>query len=1174
MKKLLFASGGIVVVILGTVFIVPSLIPSDVYKDKIQTQLTNELGRDVRISGDVKLSTFPLIKATTGAVEIDNPAGFSRTEFAQLKGLEARVKLLPLFSKRVEISRFTLEEPVIHLEKRADGTTNWTIGDETTPAPAEAVAGPFKRDGRMAALDPQIGAFNLENGTVTYKDAAAGTNIAVTNINTFVSMPSMSKTLVVDGSLTYDGTPLTLDMSLNSPRAFLDGQSAAIKGTAKTDFANIDIDGEFLPGEAIALAAKLDGSVTDMAAIKPYLGENAQYIDPLSSASLAGDIRYENNVISAKQANITAKGDGLDVNFTGDATLAETPQVTGQINAKLANMAAIKPFLTAETAKYITPLSAVNLSGNVNSNGTVHSISGSDIAITGKGLNAVYKGDARYDGAPTATGKLNLDISDMSVIKPYVPEGVNGLEHVKTLKLNAALKAKDKGFTAETLTANVTGPDLDGSFTGTASYTDIIKADGSFTANVANPAKLTASFAPDIKGAAALGATKASGKLALNDKDIWVQDLKLTTDGDNLKGSYDGNVIYRDGQPTAQGRFTADVADLPAIANLAELKIENIGAVKTVAASGTVNYAADKTSLSGVDAKLTNGALNGSYKGAATMGDVPAFDGEFTANIPQMAALNKAVTAEVPYADAIGKIDVSGQVKGSGKAIDITGLTATLSDGMMNGNYTGSARYNDGLNLNGKLDTTIPSLRDLAITTGTALPPSTSAGEIFGRVALSGDVSGTPERIDLKNANLSLDKMTGTGTFGIDMTPAKPMLTGTLNVAPGVDLRPYMASYSAQRPEGEIQPWSEEPINTEALKSIDANVKITTPYVKTGRMDLGATTIDTKLANGKLTADMPNLSLYGGVGSMTASLDASGNVPAIALDAKLDSLKTDSFLSAVAGFTKASGEGSTLLKIRGQGRSQAEIMKSLNGDGGYNVLDGTFQGINLTEFMTGLDSAFTARQLPGGIGANEVTKFQDLIGKFTVENGVVKVSNFNLKGFNVLAEGQGEVDLGNQSIDFRLRPKLTGEQASGLAAFGVPIRFSGGFGTAKASLDTDFLGQIVAAKAQAEVQKKLQEQVGGALGGLLGGGKPSTTTPSSGTTGSPSSETQTKPSEKDVIDDVIGGLFGSKKDAPKVDPAPETTDAAPQEGEKEEEAKQPTLEDALGGLFGKKKKKD
>jgi len=238
MKKLAFGLIGLVILLLAAVFIIPSLVPSEVYKEKIQTQLSQELGRDIRINGDVKLATFPVVKARTGAIEIDNPEGFTRKEFVSLQGLEARVKLLPLLSKRVEISKFTLEQPRIHLERRADGVANWEIGDK--PAEPKEEAAPFARDGSLlTAFDPAISAFKLENGVITYADAVSGQNVEVTDINTAVSLPSLASALNLDGNFTYDGTPITLDVNLNSPRAFLDGKEAAIKGNVKTNFLKI-----------------------------------------------------------------------------------------------------------------------------------------------------------------------------------------------------------------------------------------------------------------------------------------------------------------------------------------------------------------------------------------------------------------------------------------------------------------------------------------------------------------------------------------------------------------------------------------------------------------------------------------------------------------------------------------------------------------------------------------------------------------------------------------------------------------------------------------------------------------------------------------------------------------------------------------------------------------------
>ncbi|WP_409433777.1 AsmA family protein [Litorimonas sp. RW-G-Af-16] len=1114
MKKLLIAIGVLITLLLAVLFIVPSLVPSSVYKDKIQTQLSSELGRDVLITGDVKLSTFPLIKAKTDGVTIKNPEGFTATDFAQISGLEARVKLLPLFSKRVEISRFTLRDPIIRLEKRADGVANWEFGDRPTEPKPDT--GPFKRDGRMAALDPQIGAFTLENGTLTYDDAVTGQSISVTDINTFVSLPSMAKTLIIDGSLVYDDMPLTLDLAMNSPRAFLNGQSATIEGNIKTDFASAKVDGSFLPSEAIAFAANIDGNVSDLAALKPFLGETAlgetaKYVDLAKTASLIGDIRYEGETISAENTNINIEGDALTFRFAGNARMADVP---------------------------------------------------------------------------TASGDIALNITDLTSLKSYLPQDVKGLDLLKTVDVTAKLQSTEQGVEATALDAKFDGPSVAGSYTGTASYNakaepkNAVTAKGQFKANSDNPAKLAAIFAPDVQGAAALGATSVSGTVDMAGQAVRATNISFKTEGNDLRATYSGDASFVNGKAAANGNVDANIADLPALTRIMGLTIENIDAVKTVAMKGSVNYSDTATSLKGLSASLTNGAVNGTYEGDATLGEIPAFDGAFTATIPQLAKLDQALTMDIPYDNAIGQLAVSGKIKGSGQNIDIKDIIADLTQGLLNGSYRGSATYNDGVTLDGQLDATITSLRELAKLSGTDLPPSTAAGDIFGAFAMNGTVKGTPQAITLSQANIALDQIKTTGQFGVDLTTPKPFIDGTLNVTSGLDLRPYMESFSAQRPEGQIVPWSDTPINTEPFRAVNAKIVIATPNIKMTRLTLGETTINTTLNNGVLSTVMPSLSLYGGRGTMTATLDASSAVPAISLDTKLDKLQTNSFMSAVAGFANASGQGQTALKVEGRGISQAAIMKSLNGTGGFEVLEGTLKGINASEFLTGLDSALTSRSLPSGIGADQVTQFQDLVGKFQIENGVLKVGTFKLAAANLLAEGDGEIDLGNQTLDLRFLPKLRGDQASGLAAFGIPIRFSGGFGSAKASLDTEFLGQIVTNRARAEAGNILKKELGGGLGDIVGGiigGQPTPPNPAPENGEIPPATTPTESkSPSDAVEGMLGELLGVKK-APahtpnNTDASTIPTETAPSQTQPVEKTDEEKIEDALGSLFGRKKK--
>ena len=199
-----------------------------------------------------------------------------------------------------------------------------------------------------------------------------------------------------------------------------------------------------------------------------------------------------------------------------------------------------------------------------------------------------------------------------------------------------------------------------------------------------------------------------------------------------------------------------------------------------------------------------------------------------------------------------------------------------------------------------------------------------------------------------------------------------------------------------------------------------------------------------------------------------------------------------------------------------------------------------------------------------------------------MDNGVAKIQSFTINGPQFSVEGQGQVDLGNQYIDFRFLPKPTGSRATGLAQYGVPLKFTGPFGSAKAGLDSDFLTQIVAAqakeKAAALVQEQLGGQLGGVLGGVIGGGQSGTSSGLSGDNiggvlggvlGGGQQQSGTT-SNGGSFGGQLGGLLGGGSQSTQQPSSQGTTT-------QQQPAQQPSVEDALGGaiggLFGKKKKK-
>jgi len=291
---------------------------------------------------------------------------------------------------------------------------------------------------------------------------------------------------------------------------------------------------------------------------------------------------------------------------------------------------------------------------------------------------------------------------------------------------------------------------------------------------------------------------------------------------------------------------------------------------------------------------------------------------------------------------------------------------------------------------------------------------------------------------------------------------------------------------------------------------MEARVDITTPSIVMDRIKLGDTQGQVNLEDGTLRADLNKTKLYGGDAAGKFSLTSKNGVPSITIDATIKSVTAQNFFAASGGFDKVTGTSDLTLSFTGNGQSQSAIMKSLTGDGIFKVIKGQLLGLDADSLLTGVEQAISSRALPSNsLGLGGTTDFNDIDSKFSLTNGRATLSGFQLKSGGFSMDADGSIDIGQQTIDIGIRPKLTG--TSDLANFGVPLRFTGGFGQAKAKLDTNFLGDIAKAKARDKASSLVQDRlgdspVGSILSGVIGSGRSATTPPAPTT-----SETETAP---------------------------------------------------------------
>ena len=268
MKKAAYAFGGLVALLVAAALIVPGLIDWNSYKSEISAEAKKVTGRTLEIAGDLELGILPTPHVRASDIRFANAPGAAAPHMATLKELRASVKLLPLLTGSVEIASIELIEPVIELEKRADGTGNWVFAPPAgEPGGSATPAAPASNE---KSADPQalsLDLLRIERGVVVYRDAAAGSVQRLENLTANMSAGSLAGPFTIQGGLRTMGVSLTIDGRVGR---FAEKSAVPFDiafGTPETN-TRIGLKGNVTDIESSpSVSAKLDGKGGDFGAL-------------------------------------------------------------------------------------------------------------------------------------------------------------------------------------------------------------------------------------------------------------------------------------------------------------------------------------------------------------------------------------------------------------------------------------------------------------------------------------------------------------------------------------------------------------------------------------------------------------------------------------------------------------------------------------------------------------------------------------------------------------------------------------------------------------------------------------------------------------------------------------------------------------------------------------------
>ena len=269
MGKLIKGLLGIIGLLVVVAVVVPLVVDPNEYKGEITAAVKESTGRELIIDGDLKLSLFPWIGIEIGKASLSNAAGFGDKPFAAIDEVNVKVKLLPLLSKKVEVSTVVLKGLDLNLAKNSKGVTNW---DDLTkaesseePAKEEKEASESEDSGAaLAAL--AIGGVSIEQANLLWDDRSSGERYEINDFNIKTGKLAIGEPVDFQMSLGLESAKpkITAELEIEA-KIIIDSslQKVTIDGLKLTT----DAKGETLPNGAVNLTL-LASIIADTAAQK------------------------------------------------------------------------------------------------------------------------------------------------------------------------------------------------------------------------------------------------------------------------------------------------------------------------------------------------------------------------------------------------------------------------------------------------------------------------------------------------------------------------------------------------------------------------------------------------------------------------------------------------------------------------------------------------------------------------------------------------------------------------------------------------------------------------------------------------------------------------------------------------------------------------------------------
>jgi AsmA protein len=195
------------------VFLLPKLINANNYKTYVTAMIKEKIGRDVVFEGDIVVSVFPQLGVSAEKIVVSNAPGFQELPFITVEKSDININLVPLLTKKIEISSIDLDGLTLNLAKDKQDIGNWSdliVNDSKINAKQDDSK--FKSQFGFAGFD--IGGINVLNTSINWDNQQTGEHLELKNIQFNANKFVFDKQLKIDISMDVSGSVVTFPVSI------------------------------------------------------------------------------------------------------------------------------------------------------------------------------------------------------------------------------------------------------------------------------------------------------------------------------------------------------------------------------------------------------------------------------------------------------------------------------------------------------------------------------------------------------------------------------------------------------------------------------------------------------------------------------------------------------------------------------------------------------------------------------------------------------------------------------------------------------------------------------------------------------------------------------------------------------------------------------------------------